>query len=84
MEFCIIFEFQILVNDETMFFQCLQSNEMLFYHYGDPLSVYILEVLHKQSIFSQQIESDRLSLLYVIRYISFDISIRFFYSSSNL
>ena len=53
MKFYIIFEIQILVNDETMFFQCLQSNEMLFYHYGDPLSVYILEVTHRQSIFSQ-------------------------------
>ena len=57
MKFYIIFEIQILVNDETMFFQCLQSNEMLFYHYGDPLSVYILEVTHKQSIFSQLVES---------------------------
>ena len=51
MKFCIIFELQILVNDETMFFQCLQSNEMLFYHYGHPLSIYILEVTHKKLIF---------------------------------
>jgi len=30
------------VHEDTMFFQ-LQSSEMLFYHYGDPLLIYILE-----------------------------------------
>ena len=28
-----------------MFFQCLNSSEMLFYHYGDPMSIYILQVI---------------------------------------
>merc|ERR1719369_2302181 len=29
------------VNPSTMFFKC-QSTEMIFYHYGDPLTVYLL------------------------------------------
>ena len=56
--------FILLVHDDTMFFQCLNSSEMLFYHYGDPMSIYILQVIewpgenqysfdgsHKQYIF---------------------------------
>eukprot|EP00092_Neocalanus_flemingeri_P022310 GFUD01024192.1.p1 GENE.GFUD01024192.1~~GFUD01024192.1.p1 ORF type:complete len:177 (+),score=52.24 GFUD01024192.1:36-533(+) len=29
------------VNPKTMFFKC-QSTEMIFYHYGDPLTIYLL------------------------------------------
>ena len=29
------------VNPRTMFFKC-QSTEMIFYHYGDPLTIYLL------------------------------------------
>merc|ERR1711981_574068 len=31
------------VHADTMFFQCMQSSEMLFHHYGDAMSIYILE-----------------------------------------
>ena len=34
----------IVVHEDTMFFQCMQSSEMLFHHYGDAMSIYILEV----------------------------------------
>ena len=65
-----------------MFFQCINSSEMLFYHYGDPMSIYILQVIEWPG--ENQYSFDVSQNLLVLRRLAniFYFILRFYYQLS--